>query len=82
MRVEFSDLALAGIRKEFPDPSRQQSCFASLKFYLRRDHEVHSVLCAAFDDIATFIYLFGGHWRVLYAVENHVVVIWSFTRRS
>lgn len=82
MRVEFSEIALAAIRREFPDPSRQQSCFASLRFYLRRDHHRHSERCEAFDDVATFIYIFGGRWRVIYEVGHDSVVIWSFTPRS
>ena len=82
MRVEFSEIALAGIRRELPDPSRQQSCFASLTFYLRRDHHLHSERCAAFDDVATFIYIFGGRRRVIYEIGHDCVVIWSFTPRT
>lgn len=81
MRVEFSELAVAGIKRELPDPSRQQSCFASLRFYLRRDHDVHSEVCPAFQDRSLYLYAFGNRWRVLYAVDGAGVMVWSFTPR-
>jgi hypothetical protein len=81
MRVQFSEVALAGIRREFPDSSRQQSCIASLRFYLRRDHEKHSIVCPAFHDINMYLYAFGNRWRVLYSVDATSVVVWSFSPR-
>lgn len=82
MRVDFSEIVLSGIRREFPDASRQMSCVASLRFYLRRDHGKHSVPCHAFDDLAMYIYPFGNRWRVLYAVHEDAVTVWSFLTRS
>lgn len=81
MRVEFSELAVAGIARELPDPSRQQSCFVHLRFFLRRDHDVHSEVCPAFDDRTLYLYAFGSRWRVLYEVDGADVMVWSFTSR-
>lgn len=81
MRVEFSEIALAGIRKEFPDPSRQQSCFASLRFYLRRDHHLHSEAVNVFGGTQIYLYVFGGRWRVIYEVDRDQVIVWSYARR-
>ena len=81
MRVEFSELAIAGIKRELPDASRQRSCFASLRFYLRRDHDEHSEVCRAFSDRSLYLYAFGSRWRVLYAVDEAGVMVWSFSPR-
>lgn len=81
MKVEFSELALAGIRRELPDPSRQKTCYVHLEFYLRRDHGKHSLRCPAFDDVDVYQYIFGRDWRVLYEVQATRVLIWSFAIR-
>ena len=83
MRVEFSEFALAGIRRALPDESRQQTCRAHLSFFLRRDHENHSFPCPAFIDKQLFVYFWGigGQWRVVYEVDGTSVLIWSFSNR-
>lgn len=77
MRVEYSDLALAGIRRHISDPGRQMSCFASLLFYLGNDARANSVICPAFPDIQLYIYPFMT-FRVLYQVKDDIVLVWSF----
>jgi hypothetical protein len=77
MRVEYSDLALAGVRRHISDPSRQMSCFASLLFYLGNDARANSVPCPAFPDVELYVYPFMN-FRVLYQVKNDVAFVWSF----
>lgn len=73
--VEFSDLALAAIRRITSDESKQESLKASLRFYLRRDAEERSYPCLAFDDLPWYVYMFSD-WRVLFENGDRIV-IWS-----
>ena len=75
--IRYSELAKAGIAREFPDESRRASLIVSLKFYLGRDHERVSVRSKAFQDIEVYWYPFGG-WRVLYEVQDDAILVWSF----
>ena len=77
MRVEYSDLAQAGIRRHVADESRQMTCYAALLFYLGNDARSDSVLCAAFPDLELYVYPFHT-FRVLYQVRGDVVFVWSF----
>lgn len=77
MNVEFSETALAGIRREIPDESRQKSCVVSLTFYLRRDFADRAELCPAFTDRDLYIYAFQK-WRVLFEARGTRIIVWSF----
>lgn len=77
MRVEFSELALAGLRKLIPDPSSQRSAYASLKWYLARRGAEDSRRCHAFSDRELLVFPFG-QFRVLYEARDNYFV-WSFT---
>lgn len=81
MRVEFSELAEAALRKLF-DEGRRASYRASLAFYLREKHEEHSERCPAFSDIELFVYPLGPKWRVLYERNPSRVLVWSITEKS
>lgn len=76
LEVEFSEISLAGINRLMPDPDRREWMKASLKYYLRRDGEIDSFDCHAFPDRKLYIYPFGGRFRVLYEIDDHVF-IWS-----
>lgn len=78
MEVRFSEVSIAGIRREFPDKSKQEWCKVSLSFYLRRDHDKTSVRCNAFPDLQTYVYSFGLKYRVLYEVRHEGVLVWNF----
>lgn len=80
MKVLFSELALAGIAREFPDHSRQESCKVSLSFYLQVDNSERHFLCPAFDDRKIYIYSFGAEWRATYEVLQVEVLVWTFGR--
>ena len=80
MKVTFSELALAGIRREFPDYSRQESCKASLSFYLLGENTDRHFPCPAFDDREIQIYAFGSEWRATYEALPDEVFVWTFGR--
>jgi hypothetical protein len=78
-RVEFSEVALAGLAREIEDESSRDWAKASLKFYLRRDAEDQAYLSDAFDDIDIYIFPFNK-WRVTFEVSGDCVFIWTFSR--
>lgn len=77
--VEFSEVSLASLQRVEPDPSRRESIKASLKFYLRRDATREAFPCEAFEDRSIFIYPFAGRFRVLFEIDERVL-IWSVSR--
>jgi hypothetical protein len=77
VKIEFSELALAGIRREILDESSQKTCVVHLSFYLRRDYAERAENCPAFPDRDLYLYAFGV-WRVLFAIEGDRIVVWSF----
>jgi hypothetical protein len=79
VHVEFSEIALAGIRKWVPDPDRQQTVYAHLRWYLLRDG-LNGTPCSANVGLPLFMYRFGDY-RVLYSMTTKIIV-WSFTRRA
>lgn len=76
MQVAFSEIALAGLRRELPNESQRQSLIIAIKFYLRRDHERLSEPCPAFEDIRLFLYQLSK-FRILYQAEDGLVFVWS-----
>lgn len=76
-KVVFAELALVSMSKLMPDESRRESMKASIAFYLRRDAEVRSIECPAFDDLTLYLFPFN-RYRVLFDVSTDVRV-WSVT---
>lgn len=75
MDIEFSEFALTGLRTLVPDHSRQQSAFASLKWYLNKRGALDSRPCPAFENRKLYIYPWGPY-RVVYEVSD-TFYIWS-----
>ena len=80
MQLEFSEIAKAGFLKIIPDVGKQQTAYASLKWFLLHQGIQYCVPCDAFLDKAIFLYKFGPY-RVLFEA-NERLVIWSFTEHA
>jgi hypothetical protein len=81
MRIEYTEFALAALKREFPDEGRRRSAHASLTFYLKTKASEISVPCPAFLDLPIFIYPFG-QWRVLWEADYDVCRVWIIYRGS
>ena len=79
MRIRFTELAEAILRR-LVEPDRQPPPLGvHLHFYLRRDHEVTAVRLDVFDDVELFLYAFSGSFRVMSKRREHAILVGSFT---
>jgi hypothetical protein len=77
MRVTFSDTALAGIMRDVEDWERQQSTYASLKWYLARDVPARATRHPGFPGRRMYVYAHGQTFRVLVEVRADELMVWS-----
>jgi hypothetical protein len=76
MQVEFSELALAAMRRSFPDEGRRISAFSSLKWYLVVRGGDLSEPCPAFEGRQLHLYPFG-RLRVLWEQRSETIMVWA-----
>jgi hypothetical protein len=79
VKVEFSEIALKGLEKLFPDVERRQGAFHSIGWFVKRDDTVHkSTLCDAFDDLDLYVFPLSN-MRILFE-SNGIVRVWSILK--
>ena len=76
MRVEFSDLALAGIRKFADDGSKHSGLKHSIAWYVSRHPHHMARRCPAFPDRDLFLFPLGNDMRILYEAGD-IILVWS-----
>jgi hypothetical protein len=75
--VKFSDFALRGLEKAFPDPERRETARHSIEWYVKRDETLlKSRSVPAFSDKDMFLFPLSN-MKVLFERKELEVIIWS-----
>jgi hypothetical protein len=80
MKVRFTDFADAALRRLSQDEDRYHSLKWAISWYLRHDPHDGAVRCPAFADQMLWVRVFGPYFRVLYAICEGEVLVWSVAR--
>ena len=75
--VKFSDFALQGLEKAFPDRERRESAKQSIEWYVKREETLDkSRLVPAFGDKSLFLFPLSN-MKVLFEKKEKEVLVWS-----
>lgn len=80
MRVRFTEFAEAALRRLSQDDDRYHSLKWAITWYLRHDPYDGALRCPAFPDEMLWVRIFGPHFRVLYAISDDEVLVWSVAK--
>jgi hypothetical protein len=78
--VVFSDFALRGLEKKFPDPERRLSAKYSIEWHLKRDETLDkSRSCPAFTDKEMYLFPLSD-MKILFEKRGDEVLVWSVSQ--
>jgi hypothetical protein len=77
--IEFSEIAIKGLEKCYPDAEKRITAFHSIEWYVKREDTLEkSRACPAFDDMEMFIFPLHD-MRILFE-RNGLVKVWSILK--